>query len=94
MREGVQSSCITEDGIILESESTASGVERRQVATEVIRGSTEGVDACDPGDAKIEIVDISQMLQQRENDKFELESEENNQESSNQEESSTPEPKK
>ncbi len=96
MMEGVQSSCITEDGIILESESTASGVERRQVATQVIRGSTEGVDACDPGDAKIEIVNISQMLQQQEIDKpkFELESEENNQESSNQEENSTPEPKK
>jgi hypothetical protein len=96
MMEGVQSSCITEDGIILESESTASGVERRQVATQVIRGSTEGVDACDPGDAKIEIVNINQMLQQQEIDKpkFELESEENNQESSNQEENSTPEPKK
>jgi hypothetical protein len=61
MGEGAQTTCLTEDGIILESESNVSGTERRQIATEVIRGSTEGVDACSPGDAKIETKNMNQM---------------------------------
>lgn len=61
MGEGVQTTCLTEDGIILESESTVSGTERRQIATEVIRGSTEGVDACSPGNAKIEAKNMNQI---------------------------------
>lgn len=65
MGEGVQKTCLTEDGIILESESSVSGAERRQVATEVIRGSTEGVDACDPGDAKIDVKEMNQLLQEQ-----------------------------
>jgi len=64
MGEGVQTTCLTEDGIILESESSVSGTDRRQVATEVIRGSTEGVDACDPGDAKIERKNMNQIQQE------------------------------
>lgn len=73
MMEGVQTTCITEDGVILESESDVSGQKRRQIATEVIRGSTEGVDACDPGDAKIEVKNINQMLQDQAIDKPKLE---------------------
>lgn len=61
MAEGAQKTCLTEDGIILESESNISGTERRQIVTEVIRGSTEGVDACDPGDAKIEFNNTNQL---------------------------------
>ncbi len=64
MGEGTQSTCLTEDGIILESESNISGTERRQIATEVIRGSTEGVDACDPGDAEIEVKSMGQLQQE------------------------------
>lgn len=63
--EELQKTCITEDGIILESESTISGVERGEIATEVIRGSAEGFDACDTGDTEIEFVDIGLMLQQQ-----------------------------
>lgn len=96
MGEGVQTTCLTQDGIILESESSVSGTERRQIATEVIRGSTEGVDACSPGDAKIEVKNMNQLLQQQESDTpiLELESEENNIESSEQEEKSSPETEK
>lgn len=65
MAEGAQKTCLTEDGIILETESSVSGTDRRQIATEVIRGSTEGVDACSPGDAKIEVKNMNQLIQDK-----------------------------
>lgn len=67
MMEVVQITCVTEDGIILESESNVSSQKLRQVATEIIRGFTEGVDACD---AKIEVENINQMLQEQDIDKL------------------------
>ncbi len=95
LMEGLQKTCITEDGIILESESTISSVERGEIATEVIRGSAEGFDACDTGDAKIEFVDIGQILQQQgvEAPKLEFEPKESTKEDSIQQENSTEETK-
>jgi len=74
LQEGVQKTCMTKDGIILETESNIGGIKKGKIATEVIRGSTEGVDVCSTGDAEIEVVDISQMLQQQgvDSPKFEL----------------------
>lgn len=90
LMEGMQQTCITEDGIVLYSESNIRGVERGEIATELIRGSKEGVDACDPGDAEIEVIDIGQMLQQQGSEtlEFELNPKENSTEESNQQEKS------
>jgi len=89
LQEGAQKTCITQDGIILETESNVGGIKKGKIATEVIRGSTEGVDVCSTGDAEIEQVDISQMIQQQGVDapKFELKPEETTEEDSAPEES-------
>ena len=66
--DGMQKTCMTKDGLILETESNIDGVKQGRIATEVIRGSTEGVDACSPGDAEIEFVDVGQFFHQEEGD--------------------------
>jgi len=68
LMNGVQKTCITEDGIILESVSNISGTEAGEIATELNRNSKGGIDACDTGDAKIEEIDINQMLQKQNTD--------------------------
>jgi len=62
---GAQKTCITDDGIILETVSNISGTESGKIATELNRNSTGGIDACDPGEAVIEEIDLSQMMQQQ-----------------------------
>lgn len=94
LQEGAQKTCMTKDGIILETESNIGEIKKGKIATEVIRGSTEGVDVCSTGDAEIEEVDISQMLQQQgvEAPKFELKTEEATEEDSAEEKRADKEP--
>ncbi len=66
MMNGAQKTCITEDGIILESISNINGTESGEIVVDLKRGTTDGVDACSTGDAVIEEIDITQMLQQPE----------------------------
>jgi hypothetical protein len=66
--DGMQKTCMTKDGLLLETESNIEGIKRGRIATEIIRGSTEGVDACSPGDAEIEFVDVGQFFHQEEGD--------------------------
>lgn len=56
--------CITEDLIAVESGANMAGIEILETATEVKRNDPGPQGICDKGDAKIEKIDMSQMMGQ------------------------------
>ena len=56
--------CITEDLIAIESGANMAGIEILETATEVKRNDPGPQGICDKGDAKIEKIDMGQMMGQ------------------------------
>jgi len=61
---GGASTCVTEDQIVVESKADMAGISISEVATEVNRNDPGPKGICSVGDAKIEEIDLGQMMGQ------------------------------
>ncbi len=61
---GGASTCVTEDQIVVESKADMAGISITEVATEVNRNDPGPKGICSVGDAKIEEIDLGQMMGQ------------------------------
>ncbi|MFB3148197.1 MAG: hypothetical protein ACE10J_05980, partial [Thermodesulfobacteriota bacterium] len=61
---GGASTCVTEDQIVVESKADMAGISISEVATEVNRNDPGPKGICSVGDAKIEEIDLGQMMRQ------------------------------
>jgi len=59
---GGASTCVTEDQIVVESKADMAGISITEVATEVNRNDPGPKGICSVGDAKIEEIDLGQMM--------------------------------